>query len=275
MTKLSKLEKVKTSAAQTAIEHHAEATGSILHTDALFMLGGLGAINRLSEKLAAQTIRALEAFGEAKGYESLGYQTMVEFLDQCPHSPLTKHQFYDRKAALEIEGDAAYDLLNSLGVPLSKRRLLTEGVVSIDGDTITVGLESARIDDRARITEIIRTLASKTAEQTRTIERGKKEHDNLKRKLDDAKKSAVLLDSQAHPFGQALLASIGALARLTTEARALDPDESLQLRGRAMELLAQQRRELEEAFRFDGLPVITDEKTTITDADLDDIEGEM
>lgn len=275
MTKPNKLEQVKVIAAQTAIEHHAETTSSVLHTDALFMLGGLGAINRLSEKLAAQTIRALEAFGEAKGYEPLGYQTMAEFLDQSPHSPLTKNQFYDRKSALEVEGDAAYDLLNSLGVPLSKRRLLTEGVVSIDGDTITVGLESARIDDRARITEIIRTLASKTAEQTRTIERGKKEHDNLKRKLDEAKRTAAPLDSQAHPFGQALLATIGAYARLVTEARALSEEESDGMRGKAMELLAAQRRELEDAFRFDGVLLGTSNQSTITDADLDDIAGEM
>ncbi len=275
MKNKSLVEKAKESATEIVATQRDAATSQQCFVQLWQTIGGIKLADALANSLNVQLLRALEGVKEQKLYRDAGYSTFDEFLDTDPNSPMRYEKYRERINLLNAEGDATFDFLNSLAVPLSARKLLTEGVVTVDGDTITVGLESARIDDRARITEIIRTLASKTAEQTRTIERGKKEHDNLKRKLDEAKRTAAPLDSQAHPFGQALLATIGAYARLVTEARALSEEESDGMRGKAMELLAAQRRELEEAFRFDGVPLGTSNELTITDADLDDIAGEM
>ena len=102
---------------------------------------------------------------------------------------MKKSVYYDRLSALEAEGDGTYNLLNNLGVPLSKRKLLTDGTVQVEGDMLVVGAERIPLHDRHRVVEAIRTLADETTRQAKKIEKGTEENKKLKRERDDLKKA--------------------------------------------------------------------------------------
>ena len=155
MSKSGKLEAVKDKVTKTAVEQAAAATTSVKNDEALMYLGGIGAIKSLADKLSSQTVRALEAFGESKGYEALGFATFADFLNESPYSPMKKSVYYERLSALEAEGDGTYNLLNNLGVPLSKRKLLTDGTVQVEGDMLVVGAERIPLHDRRRVVEAV------------------------------------------------------------------------------------------------------------------------
>src|SRR5947209_18364001 len=72
-------------------------------SDAFQLLGAIRAMGRLGQSITAQTFRALIAFREEKGHEAVGFNRFDDFLENHPDSPMTKHQFYDRLAAIERE----------------------------------------------------------------------------------------------------------------------------------------------------------------------------
>jgi hypothetical protein len=155
---------------------------------ASMLVGGAVALEtvgrKIAEQLSSATFRALEQLAETEAYKALGFETFVDFLNSS-YSPLNKSQFYERKALLEREGDQTFDLLNSLNVPITVRRRLGSGMVTVDGDTILVGSDRFELESRAQIVEVIKTLANKTVQQERTIEKGKQQLTKLKKKLDE------------------------------------------------------------------------------------------
>ena len=275
------LERYKDDLAQSAVEHTAASHAVVQKDDALLMLGGIGAIKHLTDKLSAQTLRALEAFGEAKGYEELGFSTFADFLDNSSYSPLTKNQFYDRKKTLELEGDAAYDLLNNIGVPISVRKLL-KGEVQVEGNTITVGEERFTLTDRGRIIEVIKTLADKNSEQSRTIERGQSEVTKLKKKLDQARKaSSAIRRADTPTHDQALMDVLIAMGRYAEECQKLSDEEVAEVRDKALNLISEQWQNIRIAHRFPDAPPATAplnghrRSSGLSDADLEDLQDVM
>ena len=270
MTKKNQsLELVKEDITRKAVEDAAAGSSEVKQAEALMYLGGIGAIRSLTDKLAAQTVRALEAFGESKAYEMLGYTTFVDFLNQSPYSPMTKSQYYDRLGALAAEGDAAYDLLNNLGVPLSKRKLLSDGAVQLDGDTLVVGGERVPLNDRGRVVEAIKTLAETNQQQARKIEKGTEQNKKLKQERDDLKKrggAAGALDE----YDATLVQLLGLYANLVSLAFELKDPQRLEKRDYTFARLADQRLQLEEALGVHA-PSNGNGEHGLADQDIDEL----
>lgn len=266
------LELVKEQVGEGAVEQAAASNGEVRQAEALMFLGGIGAIRSLADKLSSQTIRALEVFGESKGYETLGYANFVDFLNTSPYSPMTKSQYYDRLNALESEGDSTYDLLNNLGVPLSKRKLLTEGDVQLDGDTLVIGQQRVPVNDRQRVVEAVRLLVAASQHQAKKIEKGTEQLTKVRKERDDLKKrggSGGSLDE----FDSALLAALGALTNLNALAFNLTDPERLQKREYTFERLAEARLDLEEALGVSA-PSAGGE-FDLSEQDLSELDGDM
>ncbi len=244
--------------------------------DSLIELGmGIGAIRTLNAIVTAassKAIHTLQIIRDNRLYEQVGFTRFDDFLDQSPHSPMNYAKFNRYEKTLEAEGEVAFDTLNAMGVPLSTRKLLSSGSVKVEADEIVVGEERARLDDPARITEIIRSLATKSAEQTRTIERGKADVLKLKKKVDQAKKSGSSFPSS---FDQALLNLLGAFTLLLNEAEQLPAHELNEKKPYTLQQIAQQRRRLEEGFGLKPPPLTDKERAAGLDAVIDELDDEM
>ena len=200
MEKLQKkLRAVEEQHAEEVVTTHLDNHEKKGHDHALFFLGGVRATNGIADALSIEVIRALINFQEEKRYESLGYTNFVDFLENSEYAPMSKNQFYDRKALLEKEGDKVFELMNSLSMPVSKRKLLGKGNIQLDGETVIVTGDDGEqteieIKDRSRLLETLAALADANAEKTRKIqtqqskiEKGDTEVLNLQKKLDEAK----------------------------------------------------------------------------------------
>lgn len=153
----------------------------------LLYLGGMRAADRIASALSAQVMANLIAFEKEKMHEQMGYRRFVDFLDRSPYSPMTKHQFYKRREVFEREGEEVFDLMNDIGLPLARRKMLGRGQVRLEGETVIVkdgGNElSIDLDDRARILETLSALADANAEKARRLERGREDYERLRRKI--------------------------------------------------------------------------------------------
>lgn len=194
-----KIAKIEDEHAEETFNNHIETHTQQERDKALLLLGGLRAIDCLTQILSGEVMTALVTFEKEKMFESFGFTRFADFLEQWDHSPMTKNQFYDRKKIFENEGEKLFDVLNGIGLPVQKRKLLGKGNVSLDGETVIVksddGSEtSIEISDRARLLETLTALADRSAslnEQTKKqkekIERGEQEIEKLQKKLDEAK----------------------------------------------------------------------------------------
>ncbi len=125
----------------------------------------------------AATFRALEQFAEVEGYRALGFDRFDQFLNSS-RSPLTKSQYYERKALLEAEGDQTFDVLNSLNVPITLRRQVGTGAVRVEGDALIVDDERIALDDRAVVVEVMKMLAARTPKTSAPSRRAKRKSPN-------------------------------------------------------------------------------------------------
>lgn len=241
------------------------------------LLGALGFSERLANTLSAQNLHALDHMKREKLYLEGGYQTFDDFLDHDPFSPMKADTFRRRWNLLQGEGDETFNLLNSLKVPMEARKLLA-GQVEVKDNIITIGGVGTRLDDNTRIVELISLLHKKTVEQNRTIERGKKDVEKLKRRTDEAERRAINVNPDGTETGQALLTAAGALSRLReilTEA----PDEEKQaLREPIFELLRSNQLELSVALgiatkaEIKAAAMASKNGDGITDEDLDALD---
>jgi hypothetical protein len=244
--------------------------------EAMELLTAVRLTQSIGRSFSAQSFRALQRFAELKGFEVLGFTRFDDFLTNSPRSPMSRDQFYERKEAIDREGDEAFDTLNSLRIPLSARKLLSSGSVTIEGDKLYIGQNDdeqvIEIADRSRIVEAIRTLAQKQAEQSRTIERGKKDVEKLKRKLDEAQQNSVPKVLGDNPHDNALSLSLFQLGGLKAEVEKLSLPQAIASRDNAMRMLTAVLSDIRAAYRFDGdkdAPHFM--RDQLSDDDLDEI----
>ncbi|GEM_PF-2261676 len=218
------------------------------------MIGALRAMDNLHKHLGSQVIRGLEQFQSEKGYESYGFTRFDDFLDGYENSPMSKRQYYDRRDALNREGDELYDALNALKIPMSARKLLGDGSIQIEGDEIVIGDERTSLSDRNFIKQTIQTLAQKQSQTAKEleklrkkVEKGDEENNKLKQKIDTLKNSP-LGDNSQHPHSIAHLNLIGAFNLLAQEAEELSDEEKQQLAPRTFETIAAQMEKLSSAY---------------------------
>jgi hypothetical protein len=221
--------------------------------DSARTLGALSAVGRLGTGLAAQAFHELETWLSEKRYRELGFSSEVDFLNS-PLSPISKNRYFDRKQLLEKEGAQTFDLLNSLRVPISARKLLSDGSVKLNDDVIEIGEEKINVTDRARVMELIQTLAAKDSEQARTIERGRKELNKKKDEIVELKEALSqggTASADVAPHARALVLVLGDLQLLTQEVTSLTNRKELKrFAPIAMQRIAEAKGQLEAAFGF-------------------------
>ncbi len=259
---------------------------------ALMKMGGINAVNGLSIALSAQVMRALQECQDEKIHENFGYQRFADFLDNWPHSPMTKNQYYDRIKLLENEGDIVFNLLNDLNFPMYKRRLLGKGNIQLEGETVIVvdGEEETQIElnDRTRLLETLTALADRNYLQDRKIKKQAEGIDRLVEKTERlseeneriaAMKSADLENSHA----VALLQVSSSFVALKDEIERLTDAEREAFAPKAFELIATWRDRLSEAYgrtppsEREGAPEPKDDLGQIirdmNDEELEDLVG--
>lgn len=240
MTSLKeKINRIRDEQADETLDAMLAASAQRNQQRAFIALGALGAFDNLARTLSAQVIRGLDAFREAKLHESLGFPHFDDFLRESQYSPVSKSQFYERRKVLEQEGDAIFDILNGLSVPISKRKLIGRGSLAIEGDNLILKSEGEEIEislrDRTRIVETISSLADKTFE--------------LDKKL--KKQTAVKAANPAqeeNPYSAALVNLVSAFTAFDLHAGKLAPHEKETLAPKAFELIAAQMERLSESF---------------------------
>jgi hypothetical protein len=224
-------------------------------------LGAVQAVSQLAAGLGAQTIHALERVRDERLYLAAGFTTFDEFLSKHPESPMSHDTFRRRVNLLESEGDITFDLLNSLNVSVSARLLLA-GNISLDGDHIVINeqkgdiISSTRIplSDRDLVVKTIVGLKKKADEQSRTIERGKKDFEKKKRRiseLEEQLEKGLTVSEDAAPHARALVSVLGNFQILADECKAMTNDqERTRFAPIAFQRLAEAEKQLEEALGF-------------------------
>lgn len=235
------------SSKNNAITSLTESAETIVQQQAstAFLTGGIAAIERLRNILGSEVIRAIQRFGDERRYLDLGYDSLADFLDNCPQSPMSRHQYYDRLSALQREGDAVFDLFNSIGVSLRVRKSLGSGVVEIDGEQAIIhsGEDEIAIplDDRTRLVETLSAIADANAAKSKKIEHIEKslerknaEIQQLQQRLQDAEASArTEFHRDAHAMARVNLGL--AFNQLAVAAARLTDTEKNQLRDLVLE----------------------------------------
>lgn len=215
----------------------------------LLLLGGMRAADRIASALSAQVMANLIAFEKEKMHEQMGYRRFVDFLERSPYSPMTKHQFYKRREIFEREGEEVFDLMNDIGLPLARRKMLGRGQVRLEGETVIVkdgGDEVAiDMDDRARILETLSALADANAEKAKKLERGQEDYERLKRKLASATEEKGAPDKDE--LERVTLSATAMLSALAGMLRDASEERREKFLSAHLNLLALQYRRVNEA----------------------------
>lgn len=239
------------------------------------MVGATKLANQLSAALTSQSLQALQRIRDEKLWDAAGAESFRDFLDHHSGSPMTYDQFNRREKLMESEGPEAFDLLNSVNAPYSVRKML-KGKIEIDGNDIRIDDERVRKDDPEAILNLLVKAHAKLAEKERTIERGKKDVDRLKRKADEAEKRAVVANPTGTPTGQALLTAAGALTQLCEALESAPAEEKTALKDQIFDLMRAKQLDLSVALgdlSKEEVQQAVSADQDISDEDLADLEN--
>lgn len=280
---------------EVAEQHFAgelEAMGDEETNDLLFLMGGVRAISNLATELDSQAIRKLQLIRDrhlhlrVKDEDGNLFKRFDDFLDKWRGSPMSYDTFNSREKLLMTEGDEVFNLLNTVRLPMLKRRYLGKGSLCVEGDDAVVTLkdekgttEEQRIPliDRKLLLNVLSRVADQNNERGRTVERGRKEVEVLKRKLDE-RPTKDAEDEDLTPYNKLRLKAQSALARLAMHVRTLPKAERLALREGIFAVLTPQWDDLNAACLYQTHA--PDDKdfgfaAILTDDELDLAEREM
>lgn len=201
---------------------------------ALLALGSIATMNTLARSLDSSMIHALQKIRDERIYLSMDFQNFEAFLDHYPYSPMRYKKFNYLENQLKREGEAVFDTLNRIGIPVSRRKLLAgETQLSIEGDEIRIGEMRADLSDLPMVKQLInefaaqnsKLLAQKKAAEKRAeslnarIRQGTEEIGQLRKSLDEK--------LEEDTFGKAYMKTVGAMLNLIEEASALAISEKI------------------------------------------------
>ncbi len=279
-----KIREVEDQHADETVEQHLAVHDKRSQDQALLLLGGIRAVNRITENLSSQVMEALIAFQKEGMSVHFGFERFADFLDQSEYSPMKKSEFYRRKELYEAEGGLLYDAFNSARIPLSTRKLLAShngSEIAIDGDELVVGAERIPIGNVGLVKEVVQSFAdeistllkeqakakSKIDSQDEQIKKGTDEYNELQRAMD-----AV---NEQTPFERALMGVVNANLKFISEIKALPESERTARAESDLKTLAEQYFQARDAYGVrtalaerSGQPA-TDNGQPATDADFD------
>lgn len=257
-----RMREVQDEVAEEFLEEHLAAHNERDRERALLLVGGFRTALKIASAINSEVMRSLEVFQEGRLYQGLGFERFVDFLDQSEHSPMSKAQYYERRAILEKEGDQVFDLLSDLGVSIRKRKLLGKGNIEIDGETVIIrdGDEETAIElkDRTRLLETLSALADANVDKSAKLDKQQQaieKHDEKVRELYaeiDAEKARRMAEYASDPHMIARLEMNLALGKLAEVAEQLSDVEKAQFRDAVLEELAGHRNRLSHAYLAAG-----------------------
>lgn len=206
----------------------------------LLALGAISAMKAIAQTLNSNLIRGLQVIRDKELYRAFGYERFDSFLDLYENSPMKYKRFNYIEKQFKTEGDEVFDLLNSINVPMSARKLIAEseaGAIFIEGDEIVIGDQRADLSNLPMIKVLVKKLASaneqfhenKKVQETKIerleeqIKTGTEEYEELRRALN--------AQTEGTEYERALMKAHGALIALAIEAKKL-PLATTQTRGR-------------------------------------------
>lgn len=216
--------------------------------------GAIRALNSLVENLNSQVIHALQRFRDQKLYAAYDFTRFDDYLDNSPKSPMPYATFNRREKLLESEGDEAYDLLESLRVPVSTRKALPPESFEVRDNELIVTDEKGNefavpLSDTKRVKSIIANIARDHKDNKKKLSDEAKKTDALTarvKELSDAKSKPA---QDATPYDQALWSALAALKYFTDKA-ALAPEEATAKRQNTLELIGQVWAEMNAAHKL-------------------------
>jgi hypothetical protein len=208
-----KLQKLKEQHEIEEYDLHVDENKNLRLRQAYMFLGGIHTVKKIANSLNAQHLRAIQAIESEKLYLDMGFEKFVDFL-ASDESPIGKTAYYDRIKLLESEGEQVFDLLNEVGLTNAIRKKLAEsnyGDISIEGNTVRIGDETADLSNMRMIKTLIesfsndcRKLTEQTKKQNETIQKmesqvseGSKQVEQLRRQLDTNNEGSALDRAQS------------------------------------------------------------------------------
>lgn len=231
---------------------------------AAILLGRAQASDRISVSLSAEVIRFLGYFEETKSYRALGYPDFVTFLANSGLHNVTKHKYYERKKVLDLEGDPVYDALSLAGIPISVRKQLEPGDVTLDGSNIIIKAENDEDDiiidkdNHIAVVQTLKNLAAARRQDKLQVEAVRDklnaievQHDGQVREIYaeiDRVKASNVAEIASNPHMIARVELGIAFRRLTDAAASLSGIEKDQFRDAVLEDVAGWRADLAAAY---------------------------
>lgn len=253
-----KIREAEEAHAEEVLTEHLAENRQVVRDRALLLLGGFKAAQKIAHAINSEVMRAIETFQADRLYQAFGFDRFVDFLDGYEHSPMSKNQYYERKALLDKEGDVLFDMYGSLGLSVRRRKLLGRGNVEISGDTAIIhdGEESTEISlsDRSRLLETLSALADANADKSVKLDRQQQKidkHDSEKRELYseiDRVKAAASAAVASDPHTLALVRLQLAYRDLCEVAVSLNDAEKQQLKFVVFEKVADCNQDLAGAY---------------------------
>lgn len=252
-----KITAVEEQHAEETLNTHLELHKKDRNARAHILLGGIRAVDRISENLSSQVMAALITFQKEDMHEELGFTRFADFLDQSEYSPMPKSEFYRRKELYDAEGGQLYDTFNAARIPISTRRLLAklgDAEISIDGDEIVIGDERSDLSDLPTIKALIGNFASDNKKLLESKEKADKalaaEKDKNKRGTEELNELRRSIDAanEGTEYERALMGVIKAFITLTSEAKELPDDERAERGAADLQTIAGQYFALSDAF---------------------------
>lgn len=244
--------------ADAAVEQSNEVYKQQARDRAMQLVGGFKTAAKIAQVIDTEWMRGLERFQEQREYLSLGYATMVDFLGS-DDSPVTKSQYYERKALLEKEGDKLFDLFGNIGLSLRNRKLLGAGNVQIDGENaIVLGADGEEIvipvSDTSRLLEVVTTVIDAKLDLQKKLDKQAEaiaKHDDKVRELYDEVdrvKASKVAEVGQDPHSIAMVNLNFAYRALIEAVEDMTPIEREQFAPRDFELIAARNADLAAAF---------------------------
>jgi hypothetical protein len=138
--------------------------------------------------LTSQRLRAIQFFcGNRDNLTAYGCTTTDEFLNRYGEEiGVTRSEYWNRIKLLEGEGDATYDALNTLGIPLKPRKMLQGAVaLSDDGEEFLIGGERIAARNKTDLLAAIAAMHQERLKDKAVIEAGKEDVQRLRREINE------------------------------------------------------------------------------------------
>jgi len=209
-------------------------------------VGATKVIDQMANALVAQRVRGCQHIRDRKLWAAAKSESFRDFMDNHPRSPMSYDRFNRAERLLESEGEVMFDLLNSLNIPQSARKLL-KGEIEIDGNELRVGDQRVRTDDQAAILNLITTQHARLVQQEKSIQQKDKKLKKGEEDFEKLKREVRVANPTGTPTGQALLTAAGALTQLCEALDSAPPEEKHALKDQIFDLMRAKQLDLSVA----------------------------